>query len=313
MRYIHLDECFGGGAMITLQQLTYFRELAENGHLTRTAEKLYITQATLSNVISNLEKQLGVKLFERVGRGLQLSRAGELYYESVAQALNALETGRTRIDGLLREREEKVSFATNNSIVWAELIRDFQKKCAGYSVRQVNCIDPEQTREMLMNMQMDFAIAGVTDFAMAGLEYRVFREERVGVCLPMDHPLAGRERIALKELSGEKFINLPGEHPFQRYCDKLLQEAGVKVEVVMESDYRMSTPLIESGVGIALTTYSSYRQSASFLGGRTVCVPLEDGVEPRPIALVWNPHRQLNHAARAFRDFIPEWEKNRKG
>lgn len=298
--------------MITLQQLNYFRELAENGHLTHTAQKLYITQAALSNTISSLERQLGVKLFERAGRGLRLSRAGELYYECVAQALDALETGRARIHGLLREQEEKVTFATNNSIVWAELIRDFQEACAGYSVRQVNCIDPEQTREMLINMQVDFAIAGVTDFAMTGLEFQVFREEHVGICLPADHPLAGRERIFLKELSGEKFINLPGEHPFQRYCDELLREAGVQGEVVMESDYRMSTPLIESGVGVALTTYSSYRQSASFLGGRTVCVPLEDGVEPRSIALVWNPHRPLNHAARAFRDFITEWERGRK-
>jgi len=52
--------------MVTLQQLYYFSELAKHGHLTRTAEKLYITQTTLSNTIINLEKQLGVKLFDRV-------------------------------------------------------------------------------------------------------------------------------------------------------------------------------------------------------------------------------------------------------
>jgi len=297
--------------VITLQQLNYFRELANNGNLTHTACKLYITQAALSNTISNLERQLGVKLFERAGRGLRLSRAGEVYYECVAQALDALETGRARIGGLLREREGKVVFAANNSIVWAELIRDFQKEYAGYSARQVTCIDPEQTRDMLMNLQVDFAIAGLNDFAMTGLEFQVFREEPVGVCLPVNHPLAARERICLKDLAGEKFINLPGEHPFQRYCDKLMRKAGVQGEVVMESDYRMSTPLIESGVGIAMTTYSAYRQSASFLGGGTVYVPLEAGVEPRSIALVWNPHRSLNHSARAFREFVPTWEKSR--
>lgn len=294
-----------------MQQLQYFKELAENSHMTRTAQKLYITQASLSNTISSLEKQLGVKLFERVGRGLRLSRAGEIYYESVSQALNMLETGRSRIDGLLREQEEKVIFTANNSIVWAELIRDFRKKNAGCSVRQVNCIESEQIRDMLMSGQVDFAFAGVTDFAMTGLEFQVFREERVGVCLPADHPLAGKEQVRLQDLSGEKVINLPGQHPFQRYCDKLLQEAGVEVEVVMESDYRVSTPLIESGIGIALTTYNSYRQSASFLGGKTVYIPFGDGVAPRCIALVWNPNRQLNHAARAFREFVPEWEKSR--
>lgn len=297
--------------MITLQQLHYFRELADSGHLTRTAQKLYITQAALSNTVANLERQLGIKLFERVGRGLRLSRAGELYYESVVQALDALETGRARIDGLLKEREEKVIFATNNSVVWAELIRDFQQMHEGCSARQINCIDPEQTRDMLLNMKVDFAIAGVSDFSMTGLECRAFRTEPVGVCMPISHPLAGQKQIHLKDLSGEKFINLPAEHPFQSYCDKLLRKAGVQGEVVMESDYRMSTPLIESGVGVALTTYSAYRQSASFLGGKTVCVPLEEGVEPRTIALVWNPKRTLNRAALAFREFVPVWENGR--
>jgi len=298
--------------MITLQQLIYFRELAKNGHLTHTAEKLYITQATLSNVISNLEKQLGVKLFERVGRGLQLSRAGEMYYECVTQALEVLETGQARIDNLLREQEEKVSFATNNSIVWAELIRDFQKGNPGYSVRQINCIDAGQTRNMLVNMEVDYAIAGTTDFSMSGLEFQVFREEPIGVCLPAEHPLAKREQVFLKELSGEKFINLPGEHPFQNYCDRLLDEAGVQRDVVMESDYRMSTPLIESGVGIALTTYSAYRSSSSYLGGGTVCVPIADKVVSRAIALVWNPNHRMSRAALAFRAFVPGWEKHLK-
>ena len=66
--------------MVTLQQLRYFRELAATGHLTQTAERLYITQTTLSNTIINLEKQLGVKLFDRVGRTLQLNEAGRLYF-----------------------------------------------------------------------------------------------------------------------------------------------------------------------------------------------------------------------------------------
>lgn len=297
--------------MITLQQLTYFRELAKNGHLTHTAESLYITQATLSNVISNLEKQLGVKLFDRVGRGLRLNEAGELYYECVVQALEVLEAGQTRIDNLRRADEGRVTFAANNSIVWAELIRDFQDRNRDCSVRQVSCIDPAQTRRMLLNMDVDYAIAGTTDFSLDGLEWQVFREERISVCLPADHPLAGREQVYLRDLEGEKVINLPQGHPFQNYCDELLKRAGVHCEVVMESDYRMSTPLIESGVGIALATNSSYRSSASFLSGRTVCVPVQDVVPPRAIALVWNPHRQMNRAALAFRDFVPGWERER--
>ena len=78
----------GGIAVITLQQLKYFRELAATEHLTRTAEKLYITQTTLSNTIKNLENQLDIKLFDRVGRTIQLNAAGKIYLAYVNEALS---------------------------------------------------------------------------------------------------------------------------------------------------------------------------------------------------------------------------------
>lgn len=295
--------------MITLQQLTYFRELAKTCHLTQTAEKLYITQATLSNTMANLEKQLGVKLFERAGRGLRLSRAGELYCGYVLQALDLLEAGQSEIEGLLREQESWVSVAVNNSVAWAESIRDFMEMHKTCSVRQINCIDAERTRTMLVNMEVDYAIAGTTDFSLTSLEYELLREEPLGICLPAEHPLAERAQVALCELCGEKFINLPGEHPFQRYCDRLLDEAGVQRKVVLESDYRMNTRLIEGGAGIALTTFSAYRNSASALGGRTVCVPV--AAPSRTIALVWNPRRRLSREARTFREYLLQWEAER--
>ena len=300
----------GVSSVITLQQLTYFRELAKIGHLSQAAEKLYITQPTLSNVIANLEKQLGIKLFERVGRRLRLSEAGELYYGYVSQALDALDAGQAGIDSLLREQSSSVRIAVNNSIVWAELIRSFQEQHRECSMSQVDCIDGEQTRNMLLKMEVDYAIGGVTDFSLAGLDYQPMREELIGVCLPKTHPLAGREQIALQELDGEKFINLPAKHPFQRYCNQHLEASGIHYTVLLENNYRLNTTLIESGAGVALATSGSYLLSASYLGGRTVFVPA--AIPPRIIALIWNPRRRLSPVACSFRKFVAEWEEENK-
>ena len=84
--------------MVTLQQLIYFRELAHTGNQTRTAEQLYITQTTLSNTIRNLERQLGIKLFERSGRSLRLSEPGQKYLHFVDEALQALDNAQTVIN-----------------------------------------------------------------------------------------------------------------------------------------------------------------------------------------------------------------------
>ena len=230
--------------MITLQQLLYFRALAANGHLTRTAESLYISQTTLSNTIINLEKQLGVKLFDRVGRTLQLSQAGARYLEYVTRALDELENGRAYIDDHREKGEQKVSLTTSNSLVWADLIRGFQNRFRSYALHQLNST-PDQFRRMLLNMEIDYVITGTDDLDLTGLEYEVFQEEQLYLCIPKGHPLEGRSRVQLQELRDERFINLPQTLPFRKYCDNLFEQAGIQYNAVLECDYMLRGQLIE--------------------------------------------------------------------
>ncbi len=78
---------------MNLSQLYYFRKLAEVKHYTHAAEELFISQPTLSNSISQLEKELGIPLFEREGRKIKLTKYGEEFYDYATQAVNALEKG----------------------------------------------------------------------------------------------------------------------------------------------------------------------------------------------------------------------------
>lgn len=288
--------------MITLQQLQYFKELALCGHLTRTAQKLYITQATLSNVIANLEKQLGVKLFDRVGRTLQLSPIGREYLEDVTQALDILQKGQEKIDIYRQAAEEKVSVAFNNTVVWTGLIRDFQNAHRSYSIRQINCSDPDRSREMLKDMEVDYVIAGTTDFSLDRLEYRVLREEPICLCVPLGHPLEGRESVYLQEIKEERFINAPSSHPFRKYCDEMLQKAGIRCNAVLECDYMMCGQMIEAGLGVGLSTRSAYLSKVG-LGMKIACIPIADPIPRRAIALIWNPKRKMTNAALDFREF----------
>lgn len=287
--------------MVTLQQLQYFRELATTGHLTRTAEKLYISQTTLSNTIINLEKQLGVKLFVRVGRSLQLSEAGTNYLEYVSQALRALENGRAYIEDYRSQGERKVSLTTSNALVWAGLVRGFQDRFRDYSIQQLNST-PDQFRRMLLDMEADFVITGTDDLSLAGLEYQVFREEQIFLCVCADHPLAGRTSVTLEDIRDERFINLPHSLPFRKYCDNLFLKAGIRYSAVLECDYMLRGQLIEAGFGVALTTQSG--QISGIFGGNNRFIPLSGDIPRRPIALIWNPRRYLGKAAKDFRDYV---------
>ena len=86
--------------MISLLQLQYFLAMAEEGHLTRTAEKLFVSQSTLSSMISKLENELGVELFDRKNNRMILNKCGERYRKHIAVALNEIETGARAIKNL---------------------------------------------------------------------------------------------------------------------------------------------------------------------------------------------------------------------
>lgn len=297
---------FGGLHVVTLQQLVYFRELALNGHLTHTAEKLYITQATLSNVIINLEKQLGVKLFVRAGRSLQLSDVGAKYLEYVIDALGTLENGKTMIENYLDDSSQKLSVAANNSTVWASLIQDFRSCSRACSVCQLECSDPIQARKMLISMEVDFVIAGAADFSLTGLDYAVFRRESLHLSVPATHPLAGRTSLTLDEIKDEPFISQPRTHPFQKYCDDVFCKAGIRYHTVLECDYMLSSQLVDAGFGVRLTTQSAFDAKAGFLTNKNICIPIVDDYPPREIALIWNPRRYLSQAAVDFRTYVIE-------
>ena len=81
-----------------LIQLEYFKEVAETGHLTNSAKKLNVAQPALSVSIAKLENEIGVSLFDRVGRGIYLNKCGEIYLEYVIQALSLLKKAQQEVN-----------------------------------------------------------------------------------------------------------------------------------------------------------------------------------------------------------------------
>lgn len=290
--------------MITLQQLRYFRELAATGHLTKTAEKLCITQTSLSNTIINMEKQIGVKLFNRLGRTLELNEIGKRYLKYVEEALSSLDNAQTMIDDYLNRENSSVSVAMSSSHVWATLIRNFRMEYRNYNIRQVNCTRL-QYRDLLVNQDTDFVIAGTDDLPLAGLEYAVFRREKLYLCVYKDHPLACRQSVCLADIRNESFIHLPKSESFRIFCDNLFGRAGISPNASVECDYMMRGKLIEAGFGVAITTGKSI---AMQMLGNNVFIPLTDDYAVRPIGIIWNPKHYLGKAARDFRDYTLKTE-----
>lgn len=295
--------------MITLLQLKYFRRLAATEHITQTAKELYISQTALSSMIIGLEKELGVQLFDRSKRSIHLNEAGRTYLKYVDDVFTALDNGFAALQDLTDSRETQVSIAVGSSLVWAPMFHDFHRKYPQYSLKQYNH-SISTLSDAIQNMRVDFVIAGEGDIPSTGLEHKLVKYDKIYLCVSPNNKFAQRENVYLSELKNEAFISLPVGAPWRKYCDELFEQAGYSISPVLECDYTMRAPLIESEFGVALTSSSAYEVD---LLKPNKYVPIADDFAKRKMELFWNKKRYMSKAARDFMEFCTGYWLEKQG
>lgn len=292
--------------MITLLQLKYFQRLAATEHITQTAKDLYISQTALSSMIIGLEKELGVQLFDRSKRSIHLNEAGRTYLKYVNEIFTSLENGQAALRDMSDSRETCVSIAMGSSLVWSPLFHSFHKHFPKYSLRQFNYATDGLTKAM-RNNEVDFVIAGEGDIPSGDLERILIKYDSTYLCVSPNSKFANRKEVFLEELRNEPFISLPVDAPWRKYCDELFEKAGYSVSPVVECDYTMRAPLIESEFGIALT--SSSARDVDLLKPNKY-IPIANEFATRKLELYWNPKRYMSKAAHDFMEFCKNYWPN---
>lgn len=220
------------------RQLRYFLDIAETQHLTQSAQNLFVTQSTLSHGLRQLEEQMGIKLFDRIGRGLKLSQAGAKFRVYAARALQEIETGRMALADLS---------GLQSGTLTVGVIPTFLQTLVPVTVARFSSIYPRlrvvvrnlragPIEEMLVGGQLDVGIAFLPT-EREDLETEPLIEERMQLMVRRAHPLASRRSLALKSLTGVPLAMLPRAFSTRRLIDDNLREAGVTplVQVEMES------------------------------------------------------------------------------
>lgn len=140
-----------------LNQLYYFRVVAETQNMTEAAEKLHITQPTLSKVIKRLEEDLGVKLFDRRASRLELNPYGGSYLVYVNQALDALDRGKKCLSSMQTGEKQGLRLASTFFGLSTMLVESFIEQNSDLAVIE-SSEDPERIISLLLNDHTDFAL-----------------------------------------------------------------------------------------------------------------------------------------------------------
>ena len=271
---------------MTIRHLEIFVQVYREKSITRAAEKLYMTQPAVSVAIRELEKQYDVALFERLGRRLYVTGAGEALY---ARAVQMLEEFRGLEQGLERKTALRVgSSVTLGNFLLPRVAAEWQMRHPE-SPLQVTVANGERLQQMLRDNLLDVAvIEGVVNGAE--LETRPFRQDRLVLVLPQEHPLAVLEHITLAQVLEYPLLVREEGSAGRRCLEQVLARRGLRAERRWESiDTQALLQAVAQGLGVAFLP----RELAEGVPG-VVIRTLADEDFCRENVLVWHRHKRLS-------------------
>lgn len=226
-------------------QLKYFCAVAENLHVTRTAEQLHVAQPALTQSIRRLEAELGVPLFQKKGRNIVLTEYGLYLQQKIMPVLQKLEQIPEKLQEMaqIRKKTLRINLLAASTIVTEALIA-YQKNHDSIHFQVVQNME---------DTDADITIFTTEQFASPEKsedKFRIFTEH-IFLAAPNIPEFQGRECIRLSELRDTKFISLAGSRALRVICDRFCMNAGFSPKIIFESDSPDAVKnLIAAGLGV---------------------------------------------------------------
>ncbi|MBE3009156.1 LysR family transcriptional regulator [Microbispora sp. NEAU-D428] len=285
-----------------LSTLKQFLVVARLEHLSRAADELHVAQPSLSRSIARLESELGAPLFDRSGR-LRLNDAGTLFRDHVERALGELEAGRRAVAEATSEGVGTVRLASETFLTLTGPLAAYKRAHPSVEI-ELHWSLAEDMARRLRAQEVDLCVASQPIHA-EGLQSVQLFEEAVGVCVPLDHPLAGRTSVSIDELADQPFITARKGHWLRRLLDRLFAARDLTPKIVCESDEHSAiAELIKAGLGIGLVPAFARRADTP---APIAWIAVDSPDCRRTVTLHWGAGSHLSAAARLMRTTITGW------
>lgn len=237
-----------------IRDLRFFCLTAEMEHVTKAAEKLKVSQPFLTRVISNLEKEIGLSLFDNVGRKIRLNENGEAFYVQAKKILSEMDELNLEIGRMLDRHNRSIRILCNMSSYSPELIMAFRKKYPSYTI----AIEYASTKEIMNAITVgdaDFAFCSppIIDDPLKGLKTDLVFCEHCSILLPPGHSLIGKENISFEDIKDEQLITSPKGTGLRINIERVFGTYNVRPNIVCESnDMDLILRSVRDGMGYAI-------------------------------------------------------------
>lgn len=284
-----------------LRHLRYFEAVARHNHVSRAAQELHLAQPSLSKQLRVLEQELGVALFDRVGRGIVLTDAGRLllpYARSILSEVAAARDALQQHHDLRRGRVAIGAPPTVGTRLLPAALAAFNGAYPGVDL-ELHEAGAGRLLEYLAEGTVHLAVVSVP---VAGVNCAELFTEELVVAVSTQHPLTQHAAVLAGELADEAFILFPPGYELRERTFQLCRTAGFEPRVVLDGA-EMDTVLrcAAVGLGVAIVPRLALDGAEGLVG-----LSIRDVQLTRTLGLVWHQERHLPPAGEALRVFLLE-------
>jgi DNA-binding transcriptional LysR family regulator len=288
-----------------LHQIRGFMAVARTGSFTRAADELYLTQPALSLQIKALEESLGERLFERQGRQLLLTPAGDLMLERAEQILGLIEQTNEEIQALQGLQRGRLSIGTNDSnclYVLPDLVQQFRQQFPDVELRLTNS-HSSQVASWVVEGRVEFGLVTLPILDPRLEAQPLFERKEVLVCHP-GHPLSKRASVALPEIVDYPLLLLDEGSISRVLLEQMLVQADLIPKTVMElGSIEVIKQYVEIGLGISIIPRFTAEKEIDT--GRLSALELA-WLPTRSVGIIQRRKGYLSPAAQMFLDMLKD-------
>lgn len=294
---------------LEIRQLHYFMAVCEEMHFTKAAEKIGVSQPTLSQQIRALEDELHMPLFDRIGKKISLTEAGELLLRNAEAIMDTLQNVKDSIADLRQVHGGKIRVGIMPSDLdyrITQLVVDFHRDFPQVKLMVIASID---ILRQVLESEVDIGVGTNVPETDRIVSIPLCTEEYV-LTVSANHPLAARTTIDIHELRDVPMIIYPEGFMGRELVEEAVRRHGFRLHSILETSSATSIiNLVREGLGATVQPYPLIRQ----MNDPTLrTIRIEGGAPCRSLSIIYRSDRYLSQAAKAFMERIQNYFQPRR-
>ena len=299
---------------MTLHQLKVFFTIVKLNGVAQAAKALHISQPSVSGVVQDLQNELGVKLFERLGNKRHLTEAGKRVLQRAEAVLANAEAIKDDLDELKGLKKGKISVGSAGigTPLILQAVAEFKERYPGVDV-SLSIQGSEVLHKRLLDGEIDVAILGrnIESPLTVAVPYR---EEELVVFASPKHPLAKKRSVPLKLLAKEPLITFERSDPVVKTIEQRFAAAGCPFTPRLEINLALGSrdaikSAVSEGLGIGFLTKCHILGEVK--AGRLKILNVPELKLKRTMYIAFHKNRADSHSVRSFVDFLKGYKSRR--